>query len=296
MRYIIKWGSVLIVLGLLSGCTSFETEESLYAEKEEVIETEIDTLDDELVDIDDDEIALGGLGFITESFNVSDFTGEADAYTDRLMNDIDEHLNGVGDYDQYLEVAKVPKDDLMAVVNIELEYMMQYDQGTWTDRRSDYLNGEGYSVSSFENVEGIYNYDITYNDQTGAYKVIKVRYDSVLERYDYTSESFNEAGVLSYAVRQQFCRDDEGGYYYQAVRQGVVDGFERVAFSHFNTVDYTAYIRPATQMSLAKAFPFDLYEEVPDSIDMLTDGIVGLQSFSNQKGKFDYKVVEQEVE
>ena len=290
MKDIIKLSIALLVVTFLGGCTALETNESLFADQ--VIEEDFESLDETFLDIEDEEIALGGPGFMMESFDLSRFTSMADGYTNRLINDIGDRLNESKVADNYRELAQVPKDDLMAIMNIELEYMMHYDDGTWTNRRSDYLNGQGYSVSSFDQKDGIYNYEITYNEYTGSYKVASVRYDGFLEQFDYSSESYDQEGVLSYVVSQQFCRDDEGGYYYQALRQSIVDGVERVSFAHFNDTEYKAYIRTATKTTLVDGFSFNLYEKVPENIDMLTGGFADLKSFSHMDGEFTYDPID----
>lgn len=289
MNYIIKFGLVMVLLLTVVSCTSFETKDGLY-EESEVVEDGIDIMEEEMVDILDDEVALGAFDLIVEGFDLSGFTEAADSFADQLYTDVEEELVDEEDYEMYLSMVQVPKNDLMAVVNVELEYLLQYDDGFWTERRSEYNNGKGYSVSSFQTIDNVYMYDITYNDNAGARRVLNIRYDTLQERYDYTSESYNSEGVLSYLVKQQFCRDDEGGYYYQAIRQGVSDGFERVSFSHFTDNGYVTYIRPATKVDFALGFSFNLYEDVPDDIDLLTLGFEQLESFSRSGSEFNYDI------
>ena len=274
--------TVLVLIIILTSCTSFKTRDGLYkVAKDGAPEATIDArpIEDEL-DILDEEIALGGIDVPLIGFDFGPFTDMGTYFVDRLSGDVDLKLKEDKDYLIYDLLASVPKDDLMSVVHIDLAYLMQFDEGTWTDRRTDYPSGDGYSLSTFSQDEGVYSFDLSYKDTSGDTREIKVVYDSRLERYNYVSESYDAAGVLSYQVWQQFCKSDEG-FYYQAIRHSVVDDRERACFSYFDNNAYETYITPTEENIKLSGFIYDLYESVPENLTMMVTGYEAVSHVSN---------------
>ncbi len=286
---------VMLVFGLTS-CTSFETRDGLYrVAEEEAPEITIDAIDieEDVIDIMDEDVALGGFDMPSVGFDLGRFTGLASVFVDQLSADIEGNLLDKDAYETYDLLAIVPKDDLMSVVTIELEHLIQFDDNTWTDRRSDYSSGNGYTISTFTEADGVYYYDLSYNDDSGAFKEITVVYNSLLKRYDYVSESYNKNKELSYKVWQQFCESDEGGYYYQALRHSVIDDMERTSFSYFDNISYETYITPTQQGVKLTGLIYDLYKGVPESLEMMVTGYEAAGYFSkSMDGEFLYELSE----
>lgn len=286
---------VMLVLSLI-GCTSFETKDGLYrAAEEETPETSIEAIviEEDVIDIMDEDIALGGLDMPNVGFDLRRFTGLGSVFVDQLSADVEEAIKEEDAYQTYDLLRGVPNDDLMSVVTIEFEHMIQFDEGTWTDRRSDYSSGNGYIMSTFTEVDGVYYYDLSYNDDSGAFKEITVVYNGLLDRYDYVSESYNKNGELSYKVWQQFCGNDEGGYYYQALRHSVIDNKERTSFSYFDNLSYETYITPTQEGLKLSGLIYDLYKGVPESLEMMVTGYEATGHFSkSMDGEFFYELSE----
>jgi len=286
----------LIVVVALTACTSFETRDGLYrdATSEEVStgseETvALDEAVDAEVDIFDGEIALGGMP--REGFNLGTFTEIGGNFITMLNKDIMTYLKDDSDYRVYDKMAVVVNDDLMSVVSVELEHLMQFDPGTWQNRRTEYTGGDGYIISSFEEMDGTFIYNISYHDQSGSLKEVTVTYDSFREGYDYVSESFNTEGELSYKVWQQYASDGFGGYYYQALRHSVLDNMERASFSWFDGASYQTYISPTVEGVQLSGLPLDLMEGLPGDLSELVDGFEAFGYFERLEGSFDYQPI-----
>lgn len=289
--------TITLVLALAS-CGSYRSRDGLYrvAEEEQVlteIETKIEaaTIEEEFLDIFDEDIALSDPQMISEGFVLGRFTEMASGFVEWLREDVELNLKEDEAYESYDLLTIVPKDDLMSVVNVEVEHLMQFDHGTWTQRRSEYPGGNGYIVSTFSEIGGVYYYDLTYNDDSGASKVVTVVYDSLLDRFDYVSESFNNEQELSYKVRQQYCRHEDGGYYYQALRHSVIDNLERASFSYFDETSYVTYITPTKVGMQLQGFIADLYQNVPNDLEQMIVGYEAGGHFSHTEEQgFKYEL------
>lgn len=289
----------LLVVVALTACTSFETRDGLYRDATSVEVSTIgeeasvidDVADDEL-EILDEAIALGGIG--EAGFDLGGFTEAGGNFITMLNNDVITHLQDDSDYMVYDKMAVVVNDDLMSVVSVELEHLMQFDPGTWQNRRTEYTGGDGYINSSFREKDGTFIYKLSYNDQSGSHKEVTVTYDSFMERYDYVSESFNTEGELSYKVWQQYASDGFGGYYYQALRHSVLDNMERASFSWFDGGNYETYISPTVEGVRLSSLPFDLMKELPSELEELVDGFEAPGYFERMEGGFDYQSTAEE--
>lgn len=280
---------VVVVVFSFSSCTSFRTRDGVYrvADTELAeIETETETIEDEvvsseLIDIMDEGLALGVPEMAMPVLDLSYFTNMGSSFLDQLKGDVAANLSEDQAYASYERLTIVPKDDLMSVMAVELAYFMDGGQGEWTDRRRDYPSGNGYTLSSFSENEGILTYDLTYKDNSGTMKTVGVTYNRIEDCFDYVSESFDGEGVLIYKVWQQFARSFDGGYFYQALRHSIADDMERASFSYFDGSSYETYIRSTEDGSQLEGFSYDLYKGHPEDLETLMKAYQPTVYFSN---------------
>ena len=133
----------------------------------------------------------------------------------------------------------------------------------------------------------VYHYDVTYVDIAGSYRAVKVIYNHVLDRYDYTSDSYNNDGQLTYQAKQQFCKSGDG-YYYQALRHSLLDEMERASFSYFDDKVYTVYVKPNSEGIDYQNFVIDIYDEEPKGHEALVEGLGDLTYLKRSSLGFSY--------
>ncbi len=307
---------LLVSSMILSGCGAKEDEEDKVASSQEKSndkedykadekkedETESDSeKDDTIVDseeeanddaqqVDTKTAAAKKLG--SGNFDLEPFTQAAGDYVDQVSDDIDASY---GDDDAYFDIiglSMVTNDDLMAIVNIELEYLMEMNTGTWENKESLYPNGKGKSLSSMALNGDVYEYNISYQDNSGSHKEIVCRYNSALDRLEYMSKDYNDSDVLMIEVWQQYCNDGSGGYYYQTLRHHHLDGLERAAFQYFNGNDYRSYIKGNTEGQTIGGLVVNIFEEMPNSPLEMIAGLEAMALFENKDGVLTYQGLE----
>ncbi len=286
MKQMIGIKVAILLLLLLVGCSELDTKLDEKVEVQDPID--IVVTEDEIID---EELPLANPLEYDNRFDLGVFTDLAHNYVNQMGQDIEDNLDKDEDYVLYSDLALVPYNDLMAVVNVELEYLMQFDKGEWSNREDDYPNGNGMTISSFSKTGDVFEYEITYRDNTGSYKQVEVLYNDVLDRFDYYCESYNNDGVLSYVVSQQFCSDGNSGYYYQALRHSILDDMERASFSYFNQDGYMCYAKANSEGIDFESFVIDLFEEVPNNNEDMIKGYGGLSYLQNNELGLSYELV-----
>lgn len=227
------------------------------------------------------------------AFEMGKFTSSGDGYTTNLSDDIEEHLGEEEVYMDFLGASMIPLDDLMRIVNIELEYVMQMDTGTWSDKESEHPNGGGKTVSTMAQSGDLYTYTVSYQYTTGRYKDIVVQYDSTKDRADYHSLSYGDDGSLEEENWQQFCNDGNHGYFYQSLLQDHRNMKERASYQYFTETDYHTYLKSSSEGYDINGLTVDIFKTIPKSVEELVTSDVETMMIQNISGTFAYEVTEE---
>ncbi len=263
-----------------------ETEKA-ETEAEEKVENKEDTSSDKMDDKPETEDKKTERALGNGEFNLTPFTEAASDFIDIISDDLDTNMADDENYMTATMLTLVPNEHYMAVINIELEYLMQFDFGEWTDKEVPYPNGLGKTISSMKHDGDLFYYTISYQDDSGRTNDVNIVYDGKLDQFQYNSVE-NVDGTVTRTVSLQYVNDGQGGYYFQSLNENVEQDVSSACFQYLNGNDYVLYVVPTNSETKVESLMVDVMGQVPSGVEDLVAGYGSMQYIKKIDGTFEF--------